>query len=256
MRGVTEGTRIVMVGALMRDIELTLKSRVYRFLQRRWGPDWWDHLPVFVRRSARNRRRWSAEQLGQRRVLGEKDIAWLSMGDVLRVLAEFPPEDWQECLDSETRRRREVDRSLRQIKAYRDYHLAHPKPRRTTLKEQARLCSAVAALPHFLRPNEWSETEALLRKAGALSKEALWDLREELGWSGEAHGARLESWLSCPDLEPPERCKHKRGISRATVGWRMGVLNDCAHFDVGGNVLLTPRTVEGDRWPAGARRRA
>jgi hypothetical protein len=71
LRGLNEGIRIVTVGELMRDIELTLKWRVTRFLKLEWGDSWWSHIPGPVRRRARSRRKWSAEQLGQRRVVGK-----------------------------------------------------------------------------------------------------------------------------------------------------------------------------------------
>jgi hypothetical protein len=162
------------------------------------------------------------------------------MGDALQILGDLSPDDWQRCLKAETRRRRDTDRALRKVKAYRDYHLAHPKPRRSTLKEQAQLCSTVLALPGLICPDEWAEVETLLLKVGTLPASALSGLRNELEFtrSNEQH---LDRWLACPDLEPPEVCTHVHCLGRSVVHWRREVLSQCESFDPGGNVLLAAR---------------
>lgn len=246
-QGVMEAMRLVMVSELMREIELTLKWRIERRLRLQWDQQWWNHLPQSVRRNVKSRRRWAANQLGDRRVLGEKDITWLSMGDVLQVLARFSASEWQSCLDSETRRRRDFERALRKVKAYRDYHLAHPKPRRTTLKEQAILCSTVASLPCVIRPQEWAEVERFLEKIAAVPSGQLSGLREDAWRYSKSKSERLDQWLACPDLEPPEFCHHDKRLSQRCVRWRQRVLTLCEDYDPGGVIFFQSRATQRPR---------
>jgi len=239
--GMLEGIRILFIGELLRDIELDLKRRVERYLRKTHADQWWAHIPRDARRNVVVRRRWSAHQLGDRRILAEHDISWLSMGDVLRVLAALSPSEWQHCLDSENRRRGEFHRTLHRVKAYRDYHLAHPKPRRATVKEQAQLCTAVMRLPLVIRPAEWSEVDEFLGKVATITPWSIDDIQADAWQYSELKSERVRRWLACPDLEPPELCGHMRRLDLHRVRWRQQILQQCINADPGGRVFFKDR---------------
>ncbi len=92
------------VAFLLETIELDLKQRLEGFLKQRSGPTWWTTLPAAVQKKAALRYKWTATDVGRRR-LRYPDIMWLSFGDALVVLRELPGADWRACMAAERNRR-------------------------------------------------------------------------------------------------------------------------------------------------------
>jgi hypothetical protein len=238
---VQEAALIITLGELLQEIELGLKERLERHLRKTHGPLWWDQLPKTIRRHAKSRRIWSSEQLGVRRVLGPDNIAWLTMGDVVRVLTALPDDEWRSCLAAETSAKKSFEKSIRRVKAFRDYHVAHPKARPTTNSEIAALCIAIERLPTVVTPVEWSHATFLLERLAAASpddREAIWELASSYGMP---RPFRLTDWLSCPELESPGRCRHRRRLGKRAVAWRYRLLRWCAYIDVARSTFFSRR---------------
>lgn len=155
LAGLNEGMLRLFVNLLVEQIELDLKRMLSTHLRRVHSQLWWSKLPSSVRALARRRYEWSQEALGARRVLSFPDICWLTMGDTLKSLEALSLFEWQACLRAQTRRRRTFAAVARRVKAFRDYHIAHPKPRDATTPEITGLCRAARQLAVAIRPAEW-----------------------------------------------------------------------------------------------------
>ncbi len=228
----------ISVFDMIKEIELTLKSRLEKYLRKTNGSTWWSLLPESVRRNAENRHRWAAGQLGARRVISRNNIAWLSMGDLLRSLNSLKRVEWQVCLDAENRRVKKFESVLRLVKSFRDCHLAHPKPRALSNSELNSLCVAVRTIPLIIRPEEWNRTLQLLMNVKALSP----DDRREISSAAHKWDAKkrteLREWVACPELDNPERCTHERNSTTLESKWRECILTWCADLDAGGCVFF------------------
>ena len=112
---------------------------------------------------ARKRYEWSRGTLGRQRIVGFPNFCWLTFGDTLKSINALTPLEWKACLNAETRRRRSFDRVAKRVKGFRDYHIAHPKPRDLTTPEIVRLCNVTRGLAFELRPNEWKTVCLMLR---------------------------------------------------------------------------------------------
>jgi hypothetical protein len=229
----TEAVVLVSVMELLRHVELSLKERLYKFLSRQHGGQWWHSLPAPVRQNCESRRKWTVAEIGSRRTLGSQNIAWLSMGDVMRVLKGLSANDWRQCLNAENSRKSEFHRTLRKVKSFRDYHIAHPKPRRSTNSELAALCRQIELLPGIFRPKEWASVNDLLGAVRALppgERQAFHHLA--IGYP-ERDKERLLAWLRSPFLTNGER-----PLDRARVLWRSRVIGWCGDTDPGGQTFF------------------
>jgi hypothetical protein len=231
-RAAQEMALIVFVRELLQEIELGLKDRLQRHMRKKHGAAWWDQLPESIRRNAKSRRAWSSTQLGARRVLGPHNIAWLTMGDVVRVLTELPDDQWRSCLDAEASAQKRFDVSVRRVKAFRDYYVAHPKARPTTNSEIAALCLAVEGLPAIVVPAEWRNATDLLERLATLPPDVRNDVWELSSSYGMPRRFTLTEWLACPELELPSQCLHRRRLRSRSIAWRRRILKWCADIDV------------------------
>jgi hypothetical protein len=235
--GMNEAVLIVGVVELMKEIELSLKEAIEQFLRKTYGAGWWLTLPARVQQNAQNRYKWSIAQIGVRRAGAKHNVAWLSMGDVIRVLGSLSPEHWTICLEAETKRQKELETTLFRVKLFRDNYLAHPKPRSITDYEFASLCKAAQRLPQIVRSREWKEVLRLLDVIKALPP----GQRSEL-WSDSMSSRdriELRRWLSCPNLDPPFACNHRKKVTATEVKWRDNILKHCANLDPVGSVFLS-----------------
>lgn len=239
IHALTEAAVVLVSFELVRRIELTLKRNLERHLRRCHGSSWWGALPRVVRESATARHRWTLLQLGQRRAGNPTRISWLSFGDILKVLATLPPADWQACLGAETRRRREFERKIRRVKSFRDHDLAHPKAVPIANHHFCEVCDAIHALPGILCPTEWERFLTLLAVVASLPTSEQKQLADELAFSSRDKAEHIRRWLACPDLEPPEECKHHSLLSRNTIVWRRKLLAECAGIDFTRHVFFT-----------------
>ena len=161
--GITEAVIRLFVNLLVQQIELDLKICLVNQLRHHHGDRWWFSLPDSVQRLARARYEWSRKALGARRVVRFPEISWLTFGDILKTLDVMSPDDWRSCLHAETRRRRAFSTVARRVKTFRDYHIAHPKPRDVTTPEIAGLSAASRQLAVTLCPNEWAQACEIVR---------------------------------------------------------------------------------------------
>lgn len=234
----TEAVIIVTIIELMKEIELTLKERIYRFLHQANGVHWWAALPSRVQQNALNRHKWTVAQIGIRRAGSKHNIAWLSMGDVISIIGMLNKNDWVTCLDAESQRKKDFERALHRVKAFRDNYLAHPKPRRTSNYELDALCKAAHHLPQILRPNEWKEVLSLLDQIKVLpSDERMSFFREATGYYSPNRNY-LRAWIKCPDLHEPVACTHAKKTTYVQAKWREHVIRLCADLDAGGYVFF------------------
>jgi len=238
VRGMTEGVLFINITTLVEQIELWLKQRIELSLCKANGKAWWSSLPPKVQRNSENRHRWATAQIGVRRAGPSQDIAWLSMGDVISVLASLSKNDWQSCLQAETYRKKEFERALYKVKAFRDNYLAHPKPREISKFEMATLARTVQRFPTILKPDEWNQAMNLLGKIKTLSPDGRMQLLS-IAMSFNKHKSEtLSKQVECPDLDEPPYCNHDRKLNRRTTNWRVHVIRICADYDSGGYVFF------------------
>jgi hypothetical protein len=224
---------------LLRQIELSLKKSLSGYLKKRDGSCWWQALPERVQRSATARHRWTVLQIGRRRTGTAAQIKWLSFGDILKALRVLSSIDWQRCLKSETRRRSDLERKLLRVKGFRDYEVAHPKPKRMTNHQVRVLCAAIIALPGILCPAEWARVQALFSSVAKIPAAEQRRLADDMNFHFEARQYGIRRWLACPELEAPERCKHNALLSNVEISWREALLLQCAELDAGRRVFFT-----------------
>jgi predicted phosphatase len=155
LNAMNEAVLRLSVNILVEQIELDLKRMLYVHLRRIHLDQWWSQLPKPVRQSAKSHYLWSSAALGARRVVRFPDVCWLTFGDILKSLNTLSLSEWQACLRAETRRRQPFMNTVKGIKAFRDYHIAHPKPRKLTTSEITSLCRTTRRLAVSLRPVEW-----------------------------------------------------------------------------------------------------
>ena len=155
--GMMEGVIRLFVNILLEEVELDLKHLLAKHLRRRHSGTWWFQLPQNVQRVARTRYEWSRATLGERRVFRFPDISWLTFGDTLKALDSMQDADWKKCLGAETKQKRTFIRLAKRVKSFRDYHIAHPKPREITTAEMIRLCETTRRLASGLCPREWEQ---------------------------------------------------------------------------------------------------
>jgi hypothetical protein len=238
LAGFTEAVMLVSIVDLLKRIELSLKEMLHSHLRKVHGHGWWVALPPEIQRNAANRHRWATAQIGSRRAGSLQNIAWLSMGDVIKSINTFDKEGWTTCLKAETYRKRQFEDALQSVKAFRDNQLAHPKPRPTTNHEIAVLCRAVQRLPGIVRPSEWNEVIKLLKEIKSLPPD------DRTKFSSYAHSFssqlpnELCEWLTHVELvqSPPTKCL--KSISAAEAKWRQRVVKWCAELDAGGYVFF------------------
>lgn len=161
--GMTEAVIRLFMNLLVQQIELDLKTCLVTHLRNHHGERWWFSLPDSVQHLAWARYEWSRKALGPRRVVRFPDISWLTFGNTLKTLDAMSPDEWRTCLHAETRRRRAFSMVARRIKAFRDYHIAHPKPRDVTTPEIRGLSVASRQLTVTLCPAEWAQACEIVR---------------------------------------------------------------------------------------------
>lgn len=231
-----EGSLRLEVSLLLERIELDLKRLLRSYLNATRGPNWWHTLPVQVRRNAENRHRWTVVEIG--RVLPFPDIAWLSMGDTLKVMDSLPRDGWKLCLGTETCRQRQFSRCLLRVKLFRDYHVAHPKPHYPSSRRLLSLCSTVQKLPTISHPNEWALGCRLL----LLIRQAPKQERKDLIWEAMGLGIRsgsLSKWIALPIPDTRGMTRHpSTGVSRREASFRRKFLSYCAERDPGGRAFF------------------
>lgn len=230
-----EGSVRLVVSLLLERIELDLKRLISSFLLSSRGPGWWTTLPASVRRNAENRHRWTEAQLGPKRIGPFPDVAWLSMGDLGRVLDSLDRDAWRMCLHAETARRSQFSRTLSQIKTFRDYSVAHPKPKYPSNRQLSSLCAAVRRLPLILNPCEWEFGKDLLNEVQRLPEQE----RLDLIWEGMDLSRRsgvFERWLANQQRRSlPFRPTWT--VSRRRQ-WLRDFLAYCAVLDPGGRTFF------------------
>lgn len=201
--GVAEGMLVLSVMELIERIEMDLKTFVSRYLRRTAGQFWWSSMPSAVVRSAEARHKWSAAALGHRHVARFPDVCWLTMGDVARVLRELDATSWRKCLNAEVDGQYAFNRELLRIKAFRDYYIAHPKPRKTTSASLRSLCASCCRMPRIICPSDWSQAiEVLIERRNVdlvVARAAIADrpphgLREDGKMTKDAYTALLKWW--------------------------------------------------------------
>lgn len=226
----------LQVTTLAEEVELWLKARLNQRLRRLHGPGWWASLPDDVVRAATHRYQWALRQTGPKRIGPLQDIAWLSLGDVIKVLNTLALDEWRACLRSETARRQAFGRALLTIKTFRDNRLAHPRPRPPSRLEIARLCRAVQQMAQAVRPTEVSETELLLDQVRSVPNESRKRLHH-LAWWGDDPGL-FESLVAKPDLSVTNTQTAAGKLKRSQIKWRTHLLTFCAKADPGGRILF------------------
>lgn len=229
-----EGVIRLSLASLLEEIELGLKVRLHRYLQRTHPMDWWSALPLPVQRSATARYRWSASQLGSGGLTGFPDIAWLTMGDTIKVLETLSVPQLRECLDAQSGRRTELFRTLRAIKAFRDYHVAHPKPKAASTAAIAKLCRNIEAIPRNIRPIEWQYLAQLWNSIGNLSADEQKLLLREAGPYASMPITFLDGWID--KFTRQSRDSSSRFLIDS--GWTRMILKFCARLDASGNVYF------------------
>lgn len=226
------------VGTLLEEIELHLKTRLLRFMLSHRGPSWWTTLPSKVQNGAASRHKWSAAQLGKKRVFRYPDVAWFTMGDIATILDTLSPIDWRTCLDADTRRQREFRRKFYRIKSYRDYYVAHPKPSATSSAAIRRLCTAVQAIPEILRPSEWGAALRLIQQVRALptsDREAVHQATlKYLSPDPKRLFTRMKR-MQIPGAPPFDRGTNS---TKSEVRWRCEVMRCCASHDATGRLFF------------------
>jgi hypothetical protein len=190
----TEGVIRLFVDLLVKQIELDLKRLLFTHLRRRHSDQWWSALPTSAQRLAKSRYEWSRETLGSRRVVSFPDIAWLTLGEVLKTLDSMTPPEWQRCLGAETRRPRLFGDTLIPVKGFRDYHIAHPKPRDPTTSEIAALCVAARRLPAPLCPLEWERACDVVRQQREFLIPVVRSSGSKAHFEADDYCARLLKW--------------------------------------------------------------
>lgn len=168
--GMNESMIRILQQEMLQHVELHLKTRVKAFYTKNLGGGWWTGLPERVRLQAARRHRWSAEVLGARRVVEFPNICWLTMGDLMKVFEDLSTPNWQACLGTTGRRRVAFANALRHIKAFRDYHVAHPKPRDITTSEIRLLCHATYRAVTALQPHDWQILVSVMARNADLSE--------------------------------------------------------------------------------------
>lgn len=243
VNGIVEANIRLFVGILLEDIELDLKESLETSLARTHGPSWWMSLPKHVQRSAQNRHRWTATQLGARRLVQFPGVHWLTMGDVLAVLAGLSRADWKLCLSAETARRSDFDRAIRRVKVFRDYIVAHPKPRTTSTAELLRLCATVQRTPEVLCPTEWKAATVLLKSLNTLPDAQRWAIHvEATGFASNPSGA-LKEWARNIASRNSGDAGGQAIPARFGSKWSQEVVKAAATYDGGGSVFWGNRSL-------------
>lgn len=236
--GINEVLLQYTVNTLLEQIELQLKDWIHDYLIGRHGDKWWDRLLPVVRHNAQSRYRWASSQIGVRRAGKPTNMIWLSMGDVIKVLASLNKTEWADCLRSEGHQQKEFSRSLRQVKLYRDFHFAHPKPRDISNHEIMLLCKAIECFPKILRPHEWNDVLYLLNKVKSLQPKDRELLASESSGYKKPKSQMLTRWLACPDLHLPDSCNHTQKLDRHLTKWREQIIKFCNDTDASRTVFF------------------
>lgn len=235
---------LFVVNELSREIELTLKKRLERALKKDLGEHWWEGLPRDVRKVAAWRYKLASRQRGSR-MLAPTNIAWLTLGDTLKVIASLDPDPWQQCLDAETKRRKAFDQTLSRVKHFRDYHLAHPKPHRWSLNELSHLGRSISRIPTEIVPREWEHAQHLIDVLSSRNWEDPtkshhhWSYYHWQLWSDDSFAENrdhIEEWAACPELESRASCSHslQQKLTGSELNWRVTTLRLLSALDPSG----------------------
>jgi len=235
LMGMTEAILLLSVSELVKQIELDLKKMLLRFLRQKNGLAWWDALPSELRHHAERRHRWASGQIGSKRAGSPRNIAWLSMGDLIRAIGCLVASDWATCLQAQTRRRRALERALLHIKAFRDNQLAHPKPHPISSDQLAVVCRAAHSIPQILRPSEWARVLALVGQLNVVNTECRNELLRQAVLLPTKQIQAMRTSLERLIMASSESTQWPTPIARM---WHTRVIQFCGQLDPGGYVFF------------------